>query len=216
MEADIQYVHKNNRYKLLRVNGENYIIDVDRPYWIIFFPIVYWFFPHTVFKIDRTILKQLQTPIKQTKTSYFSIFGAGISLLLANLLSPLMNYFDIQTTPLVNTIILVPFLLVVLFFRFHLSKHNQKKLYHVVPLDQLQPEKIWIRPKSVKHFLGVVFFYLFLLAFAVLSCSTFIDPGNIMMLLFSLIVIFLVLIMNMATTVVGKTKVKFSHSKKVV
>lgn len=51
------------RYKILDINGQNYVIDADKPFWVLFFPVFYWIIPHTVYKInDVEILQQVKTP----------------------------------------------------------------------------------------------------------------------------------------------------------
>ncbi len=54
-------MHKNIRYRMLHINGGHYIIDMDRPIWVFLFPMIYWFIPHTVYRIDdESILKELK------------------------------------------------------------------------------------------------------------------------------------------------------------
>ncbi|MGY0691368.1 DUF443 family protein [Virgibacillus sp. FSP13] len=220
MDCEVQYLNKNMRlrYKLLIINGENYIIDVDKPFWIYLFPFAYWFLPNTVFRIDdEKTLEQIKVPkVKQIKTSYFSALGTGISLILANLLTPLMDFFNIETSTILNCLILFFFTVLVILFRFFLSKINGKNLYKIVNTDQLQIDKLWIRPKSIKYFFQYLIGYLSFLIFAVLTIWMFIDHGNVMMLLFSMFLLFCLLLANILTMVPGTTKVKFKKKQHVV
>src|SRR5690625_7706611 len=84
------------RYKVLTINQDNYIIDSDKPLWVLLFPFFYWLIPHTVYKIeDEEALQQIKSPkAKQSKHSYGRIFVAGgISVVSANLLNPLIFSF---------------------------------------------------------------------------------------------------------------------------
>ncbi|MDY0404078.1 DUF443 family protein [Virgibacillus sp. 179-BFC.A HS] len=160
MNGEVQLVYRKMRYKFLTINDENYIIDQDRRPWLVFFPFAFWMIPHTAFKIDdKDKLEQIKLSKNETKTSYFSALGVGVSLLLANLLKPLMAYLNIQTSVLMNVIILFLFLLLVTFFRFFLSNMNKNSLYNTVKLDHVNTTKLWIRPKSIKYVLAYLFAY---------------------------------------------------------
>src|SRR5690625_6386056 len=67
------------RYKILTINQDNYIIDSDKPLWVLLFPFFYWLIPHTVYKIeDEEVLQQIKAPeVELPKRRYGSIFVAG-------------------------------------------------------------------------------------------------------------------------------------------
>ncbi|MDY0404077.1 DUF443 family protein [Virgibacillus sp. 179-BFC.A HS] len=90
LDCEIKNMHKNVRYRILIVNDKKYILDMGKSFLKILFPFTFWILPNTVYRIENeNDLEQKKAPAaKQTKTSYSSVFGAGISLLLANLLGP--------------------------------------------------------------------------------------------------------------------------------
>src|SRR5690625_2418947 len=110
------------RYKVLTINQDNYIIDSDKPLWILLFSFFYWLIPHTVYKIeDEEALQQIKSPkAKQSKHSYGSIFVAGgISVVAANLLTPLMYYFNIPMTTPIKYLMLFFFIGLAIFVRLY-------------------------------------------------------------------------------------------------
>ncbi|WP_019376722.1 DUF443 family protein, partial [Virgibacillus halodenitrificans] len=145
----------------------------------------------------------------QSKTGLFSFLGVGVSILLANLLRPLMDYFNIQITPLFTYSILLFAFFIIISIRKYLSKINKKSLCNIIEIENIKMEKIRIRPKSIKHFLKFIFGYLFILALNILSVALFIEFGNMMMLLFLMIFALVLFIFNIATVVPGRTKIKF-------
>ncbi|CDQ38555.1 hypothetical protein M948_05025 [Virgibacillus sp. CM-4] len=219
MKCEIQRVNKNIRYRILSINNNDYyLVDMGQSLWKILFPFLFWIFPHTVYKIDdEDMLRNIQAPeLKQAKTNYFSILGAGISILLANLLRPLMDYFNIQSSTLVNSIILIVVLIIAFLLRFYISNMNKKNLYKVAKTEQLSTDRLWIRPKSTKYCFQYLFFYLFFLGFTLISFVAFIEYGNVMMLFFATVFLFLLFIGSGMTVIDGNTTVKFKDDKKAV
>jgi len=195
------------RYKILTINQDNYIIDSDKPLWVLLFPFFYWLIPHTVYKIeDEEALQQIKSPkAKQSKHSYGSIFVAGgISVVAANLLTPLMYYFNIPMATLVKFLMLFLFIGLAVFVRLYMSKVNQINAENIVKLAQLSTKRLWIRPQSWQYLLKHTFFYLFFMTLAVSFVLGYIDFGNIMLLIFSMLIIFVLLLANILTMIEGK------------
>src|SRR5690625_2250671 len=196
------------RYKILTINQDNYIIDSDKPLWVLLFPFFYWLIPHTVYKIeDEEALQQIKSPkAKQSKHSYESIFVAGgISVVAAHLLSPpLMYYFNIPMATLVKFLMLFLFIGLAVFVRLYMSKVNQINAENIVKLAQLSTKRLWIRPQSWQYLLKHTFFYLFFMTLAVSFVLGYIDFGNIMLLIFSMLIIFVLLLANILTMIEGK------------
>ncbi|APC49406.1 hypothetical protein BME96_14925 [Virgibacillus halodenitrificans] len=217
VNCEVEFVNKNMRYNLLTINGETYIFDKDRSFWVFFFPFAIWLTSHYVFRIDdKRKIDQLKNPKdSQSKTGLFSFLGVGVSILLANLLRPLMDYFNIQITPLFTYSILLFAFFIIISIRKYLSKINKKSLCNIIEIENIKMEKIRIRPKSIKHFLKFIFGYLFILAFNILSVALFIEFGNIMVLLFFMIFALVLFIFNIATVVPGRTKIKFVNANSV-
>ncbi|MCJ0929959.1 DUF443 domain-containing protein [Virgibacillus halodenitrificans] len=217
VNCEVEFVNKNMRYNLLTINGETYIFDKDRSFWVFFFPFAIWLTSHYVFRIDdKSKIDQLKNPKdSQSKTGLFSFLGVGVSILLANLLRPLMDYFNIQITPLFTYSILLFAFFIIISIRKYLSKINKKSLCNIIEIENIKMEKIRIRPKSIKHFLKFIFGYLFILAFNILSVALFIEFGNIMVLLFFMIFALVLFIFNIATVVPGRTKIKFVNANSV-
>ncbi|MBD1221048.1 DUF443 family protein [Virgibacillus halodenitrificans] len=211
VNCEVEFVNKNMRYNLLTINGETYIFDKDRSFWVFFFPFAIWLSSHYVFRIDdKSKIDQLKNPKdSQSKSGVFSVFGVGVSILLANLLRPIMDYFNIQITPLFTYSILLFAFVIIISIRKYLSKLNKKSLCNIIEIENLKMGKIRIRPKSVNHFLKFLFSYLFMLALNILSVALFIEFGNMMMLLFLMIFALVLFIFNIATVVPGRTKIKF-------
>src|SRR5690625_34670 len=203
------------RYKILTINQDNYIIDSDKPLWVLLFPFFYWLIPHTVYKIeDEEVLQQIKAPeVELPKRRYGSIFVAGgISVVVANLLTPFMYYFNIPMTTPIKFLILLFFIGLAVFVRLYMSKVNRENVEIIVKLAQLPTEKLWIRPQSWQYLLKYTFFYLFFMALAVSFVLGYIDFGNIMLLLFSMLITFVLLLANILTMIEGNTKVKFKDN----
>lgn len=78
-------------------------------------------------------------------------------------LSPLMNYFNVHMSLLVNIALLILALILVGLLYFNFSRNRKNKLYNIIELESLPKEKLWIRPTSIKQFFNVFLSYIFLL-----------------------------------------------------
>ena len=55
---------KNTRYRILFSDDNYYLLDMNKSYWSIFFPFLFWFFPNKVYKISSEIAESLRVPKK--------------------------------------------------------------------------------------------------------------------------------------------------------
>ncbi|QKY71667.1 DUF443 family protein [Lentibacillus sp. CBA3610] len=218
MNCKAQGVYKNPRYKILTVNDEKYVLDMGgRSFWKILFPFVYWILPNTAYKVnDLEIIETIKTPeVEQTDTGWLSVLGGIVAIILANLLRPLANVFNIPSSPFVNSIIVMIVLLLVLSLFFYINQMSKRRLYQVADIEQYSEKRLWIRPKSYKQFFFIFFVYLFFLGFTVLAYSGFIYTGDVMVLFMGTPVLLILLCINLVT-IVGDTRVRFKDDKKAV
>lgn len=215
MNCEVHSVYKNPRYRILVINDQTYILDLGGSPLKIAFPFLLWIFPNPVFKVkNHDIVEKLKTPeVKQADTGGRGLVGGGIAVLIAVLLRPFMDYFDIQSSPFINSIIAAIVVILVFILFFCISNKCKKNLYRVTKPEQLPTNQLWIRPKSAKHFFQVLFYYLFFLAFTALGFALFIEYGNVPALFFTILFLLFLLIVSIMT-VMGDTTVKFKGGKK--
>lgn len=122
MKCRIESLYINVRYRVLHTENENYVLDMGgSSLWKLLFPFLYWILPLTVYKTDDhqaidaivfpdTAPKGLSTP---------TFIATPISLMLGNMIYPLIDYLDIKVTETISVII-TSFILqfVLLFFIF--------------------------------------------------------------------------------------------------
>src|SRR5699024_2559232 len=170
MNCKVQGVYKNIRYRILIIDGQTYILDMGRSFWKILIPLFFWIFPNTIYKVnDHDIVEKLKAPeMKQTTSGWDSVFVGGLAVLLANLLRPLADFFNIPSSSFVNSIIVMLVLIIVFSFGFYINRKSKKNLYQAVELERFPTKRLWIRPKSYKHFFQIVLYYLLFLGLTVL------------------------------------------------
>lgn len=138
MNCEVQHLDKNMRYRILIINGEHYILDMERSFWKIIFPFLFWMLPSTVFKVDDPdIVKQLKTEVKEKSAGSLAVSLGGIAYAIGILLAPLMGYFNIISTSLVNIIVLIFVLFMVAFLYFSINRKRKEKLENVIKLETL-------------------------------------------------------------------------------
>lgn len=215
MKCKVQRVSKNLRYRILTIEGEDYILDMGRSFWKMVFPFFFWIFPNFVYKVnDADIAEQLKAPKVKQKVNYSAVlFGGGVSLLVANLLRPVEDFFNIPSSPYMNIMIVVIVVILVVLFRYFISNINKKNLNEVVELDNLSTDRLWIRPKSFGNFLQVLIDFLLFFGLAVLAFALFIEIGNVIALLCATAFLVVSLVFSGLTVIEGKTTVKFKSAK---
>lgn len=209
MNCEVQDLYNNKRYKILIVDDQQYILDMEQSFWKVIFPFLFWMFPCKVFKVEeQAIVNQLrESKREKTKSSILTL--GGFAYFIGILLAPLMDYFNISITFTVSLILLIMLLILVATLYLFISHKHKKQLYDVVELETLEIEKLWVRPNSVKHVFKLVLSYIFLLVFVLLGFGLHFETGNIMMLLLGVGLWFVLLSAIRVTVQKGYTIVRF-------
>ncbi|WP_449354449.1 DUF443 family protein [Virgibacillus natechei] len=214
MNCEVQHLTENIRYRILIIDGEHYILDMEQSFWKIIFPFLFWVLPSPVFKVEnQSIMEQLKGPKTEKKSGSLLVFLGVIAFLLGNLLTPLMDYFEIQSSPLVNILLVIVALILVALLYFSISHKRKKKLYNDVQLETLQQHVLWIRPRSTKQIFKLLAFLIWFFGFVSLGFAAYILTGNIMVLIIASGLLFALLLANRITVEGGRTKVKFKGNK---
>ena len=98
MDCRVEFLTKNRRYRIVYMDGEYYILDMEKSFWLIFLPILIWLIPQKIYKIDVEIVKQLKTSIKRSGSQ---VGGAGSASILAPMVKPILDQ-TIESSLLVN------------------------------------------------------------------------------------------------------------------
>ncbi|MBO1002266.1 DUF443 family protein [Pseudogracilibacillus auburnensis] len=208
MNCKVEHVYKNMRYKILKFNGEVYILDMDRSFWTIFIPFIYWFIPHKCYKIDNETYNLIQmTEEKQISVGSMALLGGGVSILFVNLLKPLFYELNIPTTIGINSIALSLVIILSFLVRLFIHKRLYNNLHKIIDLNKAPIIKLKVRPSKTNYFLKYSFSFLFSWGLASLFGFAFIHFGNIIVLLGGFILLFLGLILNLQAIPIGRTKV---------
>ncbi|BAC13286.1 hypothetical conserved protein [Oceanobacillus iheyensis HTE831] len=217
MNCKVNHLDKNMRYRILIINSEQYILDMERSFWKIIFPFLFWLTPSPVFKVeDQDIVEELKMVKKEKLESSWILSLGGFGYAIGILLAPLMDYFNIPSSPLINNILLIIAIALTAFLYFGISYRRQKKLQNIVELKELPRSKLWIRPSSTNLVFKFLTAYICLLGFVSFLFLGFIDTRNIMILIIASGFFFLLLLANRPTVDEGNTTVKFKDYEKAV
>lgn len=211
MDTEVFLILKNFRYQLIKLENNFYIIDKDKPYLLVFlFPFLYWLFPKRIVQISEESANLLQTiPNKDTKAGKLNLFAVGISMTIANLTQPILNYFYIPISPLIASIIVMLSSATLLYFRFLISIRNKRSIYKKLDLNNNTNHiKIQIFPRPLKKMISITFMSLFCAAFTAVPMYAFIIHGNTFILFIGIVFFFILLILNILTVPHGKNTVK--------
>lgn len=207
----------NLRYRVLSIGEEKYILDMGKSFWKFLFPFSFWILPNTAYKVNNhEIIENIIAPeVNPKPTGGNGLLAGGIGLVLANLIYPLVNYLDIESTLPISSIIVAIVFLIILSVFFYINRRSKKSLSKVIDLNQYSKKRLWIRPPSTKHFLFILLCYLFSLAFIILSWGVFIQiVANAFALFAGIFFCFLLIASSYLTVVLGYTKVRFKDDKK--
>lgn len=210
MNCEVQRLEDNIRYRILIINEEQYVLDMEQSFWKIIFPFLFWMLPSTVYKVeDPFILEQLKKPNKEKKSgSSWIVTLAGLGYFLGIMLAPLMDYFEIPMTPLMNVVLLMLALILVAILYMSMSHQRKQKLESIVSIDRLIKRRLLIRPSSKQIFKWSIA-YIFIVLLIVLFIMGYIEYGNIMLLLFASFFLFIYLLPSRITVEEGQNTVRF-------
>jgi len=210
MKCEVQSA-RNMRFRILKIEGNTYILDMSQSKWNIVFPFLIWILPHTIYKVDgEEISKKLKVPSgAQKKINISILFTAGIGIFVGNLLTALTDYFYIPSTTLVNSLIAASVMLLIILVHSLLSNRNKHNFYKLGAPKLLSKDRIWIRPMSFKHFVQCLFVYIFLLVFFIANLVLVITISNVLAIVFAIFIGFCLSITNVVYVGIGHTTVKF-------
>lgn len=211
MKGKVQHLANNERYRLLKIDGETYVMDIESSFWRIVFPFLFWLLPTYIFKVEKNdVIEKLKTEKMQAKGGSFFVLVTGLSYTGGILSAPLMDYFNVSIPDFLRNALLIFAVIGVTILYLLVSHYRKRKLYSVLELDALAQSKIWIRPSSVGHLVNVLFSYLFFFAASVFMFLGYIETENIMMLAISSLVLFGgFLMVNRKVVKEGKLAVKY-------
>lgn len=209
MKCEVQLLEDNIRYRILIINDEQYILDMEGSILKSVFPFLNWVLTSTVFKVEDAIIERLKTSSRKKVEGSWVMSLAGIGYFLGIMLAPLMEYFEVTMTPIINAgIIGIAFILVGSLY-MSMSYLRKKKLENVISLGDLQKSELKISPSSKKQVYKLLSALLWSIGVNGLFFAVYIVSGNIMMLLITSFFFFGHLLTSRITVEEGYTTVRF-------
>jgi len=203
----------NPRYRMLTIREEKYIMDMGGwSFWKMLFPFFYWILPNTAYQVkDHDLIKKITVPeAPPQKTGMNGLLAGGLGVVLANLLQPLVNLFDVEGTTFVNAIIVGAVFIITLSVFFYININSNKKLAHTIDLHQYKKHRLWIRPQSPKHIFHIIITYLSFTILTIFALGGFIlIAANVVILLIGMMFLSFLLLFSILTVRDGNTTVRF-------
>lgn len=217
MKCTVRRVAKNQRYRILLIEGEKYVLDMGgSSLWRMLFPILYWILPNRVYKVENTeIVEELMAPTNKKKLES-SAYGwiAGLSIVLGNLFSPLLDYLEMDTSVITNKIIVSILFTFIFLFIFFVNLMFKERVYQIIKLHRLPKTWLWIRPTSFKSVILTLWVYSACSVFTFLGVIAFIDYGNWFILIMTNVTLFFAVgFAGIAAIIEGDTRVLFLNRK---
>lgn len=217
MKCEVQHLAGNIRYRILIINGEQYILDMERSFWKILFPFFFWMLPSPIFKVEnQDIVEKLKVTKKEKVNSGQVIMWGGIAVVLGQFLTPLMDYFEVQSSFFVNSILSIVALILVTLLYLSISHTRKQNLIDIIGCNPLQRSIIRIRPKSIRHIFKAIVIYIWALGLVLSGFVMYIDTGNILILIIGLGFYFALFAIHRITVEEGYTTVRFKDYKQEV
>lgn len=214
MKGKIRNLVKNPRYRLLHIDGDDYIIDMGGPIWKTLFPYFFWIFPNTVYKVgDKETVKRLKAPLSEKEGGAAITMYAGIGVILTNLFGSAVHYFEISTPLWLNVTLLLIAIISVLFLYQAFNQKYKDKLHYIVDLESLPYYKIKLRPKSFGHVCKTSYVYIFFLGFSVFFYMLYVSIQNVFVLFVASLLLYVLLIGSRMTAEEGTTTVRFKENR---
>jgi uncharacterized membrane protein (TIGR01218 family) len=187
MDAQIQQVNNNFRYRLITINGEHYFFDIETPVWKALIPFAFWLVPHTVYKCDdEKLLADIQAPREQ-KAKINSIVMGCIAFFLWKIVDSVLDYFNLNVSLMMTIVILLIATVAMGICRCYISSRYKRMFYRQVNLKELSTEKIRIRPISNKIILVSLLVYVMFLGGTIGFFGIVLHSPNIIYIVFAML-----------------------------
>lgn len=198
MDSEVEFLMKNRQYRIIRMAGENFILDLEKSIWLIFIPFLFWLMPQRMYKVDVNIVEELKAPTSGANNSGgIVMIGAGGAAILSPLIKPILN-FTIQSTVLVNLLLLIGSAAIIIFFRLYMRQSLRNRINKTIDIEKLDTVKVKIKPKYFKQYIFPIFSYLFCGIFVIGSSLLFLETSNFIPLISFLVFLPFLLIVNTA------------------
>lgn len=207
MNYKLKGIKGNMKYKII-TNKDSYILDMERTLWLIPLPFLFWFLPLNGHKIDEQLLKDVHTTGNKKGSNLLALTTVGVLFFLLQFLKPLLFELNINTPAKVNIALLFICILLGIIFRIFMFKSQRKKLRNIIDLETLPTITLIVRPKRI------AFYYIYILCFiciwgvTILTAISFVDTGNIIILLVMTMFLLLGMIFNLFVLGTDGVKVK--------
>lgn len=206
--STLEHVFKNIRYKLLDVNGNNYVYDTDRLAWSFIFPFIHWFIPHPVYQIDETTYEELKMPDEENRRrTWIVILAASMSIALVRLLSSVIDKLDNSLSFRPTILLLFVCIAITMMIRVSLHRAKCKELNHKIELDSLPVVFVYIKPANKKSYMLAVYYYLFSLTLSLLAGFGYMETRNIVIGMIFIAFTLVFSLINTLVTPIGSVKV---------
>lgn len=182
-KAEMKLLAKRNlRYRILKTEDNYYLLDVERPFLIVYFlPLLIYFVPHRCYEISKEEYEQLSQSEEenaQLKEAFEKHglgygFGAGVGAMLLSRVFDINQFLKFDSSRISNFLAI---LIVLLLFGLRLWL----TVAHEVPsgLKNSGYHTIYVYPRFVKELLFSIFAYIMSVLFTVMIIAAFLT--NIM------------------------------------
>ena len=182
-KAEMEPLAKRNlRYRILKTENNYYLLDVERPFLIVYFlPLLIYFVPHRCYEISEEEYEQLSQSEEENarlkeafeKHGLGYGFGAGVGAMLLSRVFNINQFLKFDSSRISNFLaILIVFLVfglrLWLTVAYEVPSRLKNRGYH----------KIYVYPCFVKELLFSIFAYIMSVLFTVMIIAAFLT--NIM------------------------------------
>ena len=182
-KAEMKLLAKRNlRYRILKTEDNYYLLDVERPFLIVYFlPLLIYFVPHRCYEISKEEYEQLSQSEEENarlkeafeKHGLGYGFGAGVGAMLLSRVFDINQFLKFDSSRISNFLAI---LIVLLVFGLRLCL----TVAYEVPsgLKNSGYHTIYVYPRFVKELLFSIFAYIMSVLFTVMIIAAFLT--NIM------------------------------------
>ena len=182
-KAEMKLLTKRNlRYRILKTEDNYYLLDVERPFLIVYFlPLLIYFVPHRCYKMSKDEYEQLSQSEEENarlkeafeKHGLGYGFGAGVGAMLLSRVFDINQFLKFDSSRISNFLAI---LIVLLLFGLRLWL----TVAYEVPsgLKNSGYHTIYVYPRFVKELLFSIFAYIMSVLFTVMIIAAFLT--NIM------------------------------------
>lgn len=182
LQAYVSIIKSIARYRVLQINNQYYVVDIEESPRFFFFPFMTWTHMYTLYELEQEQARRISEYNKERgavgleafSVYYFLIVGLSLAL-GKTIVSSGIAYIPFLNNTIVQWLFLLLAVAAIVYFRFVQHRKTYEKMHQLVDLKPLNRQYVKFYPVNKMNYVFGFVMWLFFLGFTCLSLGLFLQ-----------------------------------------